>query len=126
MLLDFPSERMELLKELQIAGYNIYLLSNTNAIHLEAFRAIVEATFGINDFDALFEQAFYSHLIGHRKPHKATYDYIVDKAGIKANESVFIDDTAANLVGAREAGLHTIHHKANSNINKRLKAYFDL
>lgn len=126
MLLDFPPQRIALLRELKEAGYRLFLLSNINEIHLRDVRIIMENTLGLSDFDSFFEAVYYSHLIGHRKPEKATYDYVLQQAGIEASESVFVDDTASNLVGARQAGLHTIHHQANSDLNRRLKSYLEL
>ncbi len=123
MLLNFPAERIELLTDLRKAGYKIYLLSNINSLHLRDVRIILKEELGIADFDSYFDHAYYSHLIGHRKPNRSAFDYVLNHAKINAAESLFIDDNAPNLVGAREAGIHTIHHKSNSNINKRLKAY---
>lgn len=126
MLLDFPAQRIELLRELKAAGYTIFLLSNTNSIHLRDFRAIMQAQLGIDDFDAFFDKAYYSHLIELRKPHAEAFQYVLDDANINASETVFIDDNAINLTGARAVGMHTIHHKANSDINKMLKDYLML
>lgn len=126
MLLDFPAQRIELLKKLRKKGFGVYLLSNINEIHLRDVHIIIQDTLGITDFDSLFDGVYYSHLIGHRKPHQATYKHVLQLAGIKASESVFVDDTAANLVGARQAGLHTIHHWANTDLNKRLSSYLEI
>ncbi len=46
MLLDFPLQRLQLLQQLQLY-YNTYLLSNTNAIHLDKFNAILQESRGI-------------------------------------------------------------------------------
>ena len=126
MLLDFPPERITLIQQLRSAGYKIYLLSNINEIHLRDVRIIIKDKLGITDFDALFDGVYYSHLIGHRKPHRTTYEYVLHAAQLNAKESVFVDDTASNLVGARLAGLHTIHHWANTNLNKRLHSYLEI
>lgn len=126
MLLDFPPQRIKLLEKLRQEGFGVYLLSNINEIHLRDVRTIIKETLGITDFDSLFDGVYYSHLIGHRKPHRATYEEVLQLANIKASESVFVDDTAANLVGARQAGLHTIHHWANTDLNKRLSSYLEI
>jgi len=126
MLLDLPRERIELLKELRIAGYQLYLLSNINSIHLYDVYEIVERTHENLDFDALFVKPYYSHLIGHRKPHSATYQYVIEDAGIEATETLFIDDNAANIEGAKSIGLQTIHHPANSDLKTSLSSLLTL
>jgi len=123
MLLDLPAERLDFIEELRKQGYRIYLLSNINDIHLRDVRIIAKDSLGITDFDKLFDKAYYSHIIGQRKPDKAAFEYVVKDANLLPQESLFIDDNAPNLVGARALGIHTIHHEANSDVNKRLRDY---
>lgn len=108
MLLDFRKPSIDALGKLG-AKYNIYLLSNTNAIHLEAFgRSFTEET-GQPSIDNYFIRTYYSHLIGRRKPYVETYQYVLGDAGLIAEETLFIDDSLNNIEGAREAGLK-VHH----------------
>ena len=69
MLLDFRAESLDHLKTLS-KNYKVYLLSNTNIIHLQAFHQIFEKQFGGGFLDDYFTKAYYSHSIGLRKPHK--------------------------------------------------------
>ncbi|BDS14096.1 HAD family hydrolase [Aureispira anguillae] len=126
MLLNIPSNGLELLEELKAKGYRVYLLSNTNSIHLREFRQIVAKEHGIEDFDALFDKAYYSHLINERKPDEAAFQYVLDDAQLIASETLFIDDNAPNLVGARAAGIHTLLHPANSDIKAHLKLFLQV
>ncbi|MFZ4057541.1 MAG: HAD family hydrolase [Ferruginibacter sp.] len=87
--------------------YPVYLLSNTNAIHLRAFQQSFTAQTGIKDLNVYFEKAYYSHLIGKRKPYAATYRAVLADAGLQASETLFIDDSENNILGAQEAGLQT-------------------
>lgn len=116
MLLDFPAFRMEILHELK-NDYNLYLFSNTNSIHLEAVLKETDALFGKGKFESMFEAVFYSHTIGMRKPHVTAFDKVIQLANIKATETIFIDDSEANIEGAKGAGLHTIlaKHPIQSN-----------
>jgi putative hydrolase of the HAD superfamily len=123
MLLDLPKERIEMLRKLRAEGYKIFLLSNINSIHLEDVYAIIKEEHGDLDFDALFDKPYYSHLIGHRKPNPETYRYVLDDAGLLAEETLFIDDNADNIKGAQSLGIHTIHHVANGDIVGVLNAY---
>lgn len=106
MLLDLPAERLELLYRLK-DRYRLFLLSNTNAIHYEHFTAYVRQTYGLDSLDSLFDRAYYSHIMGLRKPFAETYRYVLDREGLNASECLFIDDTRPNLSGAQEAGMHT-------------------
>ncbi|MFY0252958.1 HAD family hydrolase [Chitinophaga sp. 30R24] len=108
MLLDFPLQRLQLLQQLR-QHYNIYLLSNTNAIHLEAFNKLLQESRGIPSLGSFFDRAYYSHLMGHRKPDKAAYQIVLDENGLNAADTLFIDDTLPNIEGAKAAGLQTIH-----------------
>ncbi|HEU4551255.1 MAG TPA: HAD family phosphatase [Chitinophaga sp.] len=115
MLLDFPLQRLQLLQQLQL-HYNTYLLSNTNAIHLEKFNHILQQSRGIPSLAAFFNKAYYSHLIGYRKPEKEAYQLIVDEHQLNPAETLFIDDTLPNIEGARAVGLQTIHLQAPQTI----------
>jgi putative hydrolase of the HAD superfamily len=106
MLLDFRTGSLDLLDSLA-RKYKLYLFSNTNNIHLECFRGIFRRETGKPLLDAYFNKAYYSHLIGLRKPYRAAFDFVINDAGINAADTLFIDDSIHNIEGAREAGLHT-------------------
>lgn len=126
MLLDIPESGLKLVRDLQNQGYKVYLLSNTNSIHLTEFKNIARKENGIANFDALFDKAYYSHLIGSRKPHATPFEYVLKDAGLVGSETLFIDDNAPNLVGARLAGMHTLLHPANTDIVAHLKLFLQL
>jgi glucose-1-phosphatase len=107
LLLDFPRERVEYLKDLR-KRYRLFLLSNTNEIHHEAFHKTFRSTQG-SDLDDLFDKAYYSHLIGARKPEPEAFKTILEEQGLKAAETIFVDDTASNFGGAEALGIQTIH-----------------
>ncbi|TAG29251.1 MAG: HAD family phosphatase [Sphingobacteriia bacterium] len=108
LLLDFPPERIEWLAQIK-KRYNIYLFSNTNQIHYDAFMADFGKTFGGKDFNSYFIKAYYSQTLGLRKPSVASYKAIIQEQGLIPAETLFIDDTIKNIEGAKEAGLQTIH-----------------
>ena len=55
------------------------------------------------------------------KPDAAIFRYLLDKYGLKAGESVFIDDTLPNVEGARAAGLAGLHFKDAAQLRKALQ-----
>lgn len=107
MLLDFPAERVQFLKQLK-QKYRIFLFSNTNAIHLKAFHKSYRDVYG-TDMDDLFEIAWYSHVINQRKPDVAVFEYVINDGKLNAAETLFIDDALVNVEGARKAGLQAVH-----------------
>jgi FMN phosphatase YigB (HAD superfamily) len=120
MLLDLPLERVALLRRLS-GQFRLFLLSNTNALHVADFREIVRAQHGPLDFDGLFEQAWYSHLIGRRKPHAEVYQHVLGLAGLQAGETLFVDDNPPNIAGAASVGIHAHLHVANSDLEASLR-----
>lgn len=106
ILLDFRNGSLDYLKKLK-ERYNLYLLSNTNAIHLEAFNQILRSQTGERSLDDFFIKSYYSHLMKKRKPYPATYTWVLEDAGLKAEETLFVDDSINNINGAKEAGLQT-------------------
>lgn len=107
LLLDFPLDRIELLEELR-KDYNLYLFSNTNQIHYDAFTASFKALTGKN-FNDYFKKAYYSHEIGLRKPHTQAFEFILKEQHLIPSETLFIDDTFPNVQAAKLLGLKTIH-----------------
>ncbi len=107
MLLDLPQERIELLKAIK-GNYRIFLLSNTNAIHIKAFTAYVNQQFGTGLFENLFENHYYSSEIGLRKPNANAFQYVLDQNNLKVEETLFIDDSVQHIEGAKSIGLSTI------------------
>lgn len=104
LLLDFPSERIQLLQQLG-KTYRLFLFSNTNALHLAALQQIYINTFGGGSLEDHFEKTYYSHLLGMRKPDLASYEYILRENQLNAEETMFVDDAIVNVEGAEHAGL---------------------
>ena len=111
MLLDFPVERLHWLSQIK-NKYNIYLFSNTNAIHYNAFIHIYEQVapqLGLDiNFEHFFTTAYYSHTLGQRKPEVAAFEAVIRDAKLDPAQTLFIDDTLLNIEGAQKAGLQTI------------------
>lgn len=107
MLGKFINENVNLLEEIR-EKYIIYLFSNTNIIHYNAFQKIYSEQTGKNSFDDYFVAAYYSHDLGLRKPETKSFLAILEKEKLVAEETLFIDDTPKNIEGAKQAGLHTI------------------
>ncbi len=103
----FPPERLQWLNEIKLR-YNIYLYSNTNLIHYNAFQLIYQQCTGLNSFDDNFIKAHYSHELGLRKPYPQSFTNLLEMEDLLPEETLFIDDTIGNIEGAKQAGLQTI------------------
>ncbi len=115
MLLDFPEERLNWLETIK-QKYNVFLFSNTNQIHLDRFEEIYFHQFKKNNFRNYFIKAYFSNEVGFKKPNKESYLKILEEQNLIATETLFIDDTLKNIVGAQEAGLQTIHLAAPTTV----------
>lgn len=109
LLLDFPPARIDLLEKLKL-HYRIFLLSNTNELHYNAFQQTLHAVTG-KTLEDLFEKTYFSHTAHLRKPDAAIYRLVLDENNLNAAETLFIDDTASNFSGAEETGIQTFHLK---------------
>ena len=103
MLLDFPTIRVELVKNLR-KDFKIYLFSNTNAIHVEKFHSNFRNQHKF-EVSTLFDKDFYSNEIGYRKPSSESYQEIIRLSGINPEETLFIDDSFPNVESAIASGL---------------------
>ncbi len=106
MLLDWRMESLEFLSKLS-KKYKIFLLSNTNEIHEEAFNKILYKQTGMSSVDHLFTKAWYSHKIHFRKPDAEIFEFVLKDAGISAAETLLIDDSANNIEAAKAAKINT-------------------
>ena len=114
MLLDLPLHRVELLKQLK-KDFNLYLLSNTNSIHITEF----ENKLGkeqYKEFYQLFDKVYYSHKIGHRKPNAEAFKLIIEENNLIAEEILFIDDSPQHIDGAKKLGIKTYHLLDNEDV----------
>ncbi|GGH34912.1 haloacid dehalogenase [Dyadobacter endophyticus] len=122
LLLDLPPERVELLRKLA-TQYRLFLLSNTSSIHITQVNKILEASTGVEKLEDLFETVFLSYEMGLMKPDTRIYQDVLDQAGLKAEETLFLDDNADNIRGAAQLGIETIHVQKPVTILEYLKDY---
>ncbi|WP_299536377.1 HAD family phosphatase [Ulvibacterium sp.] len=107
MLLDFPDERLEFIEALaQENRYRLFLLSNTNALHIPYVEQIM-GTQKYLRFKNSFEQFYLSHEIHLRKPNAEIFKFVLEENGLSANETFFVDDTLENTEAAERLGIRT-------------------
>jgi putative hydrolase of the HAD superfamily len=77
--------------------HRVGCLSNSNAVHWT------------DSVTASFDFAFSSHLIGHIKPDRQAFEYVLDALDVNARDVHFFDDAPINVEAARELGLNAYH-----------------
>jgi glucose-1-phosphatase len=115
MLLDLHQENVILLEKLK-KYTRLYLLSNTNAIHIETMHGRKDNGPGYSHLAGLFDKVYYSHEVNMRKPDREIFDHVVSDAGLIPENTLFIDDSVHNIEGAKAAGLQAYHHTAGTSL----------
>jgi epoxide hydrolase-like predicted phosphatase len=95
------AEIVDRILRLREEGYRLGLLTNS----FVEFREHIESHIDFTLFDAVVD----SSEVGHRKPEAAIYELTTRMLGVPASEILYLDDFAANLEGATQAGWRTIH-----------------
>lgn len=103
------------------AGYRTFLLSNTNAIHVEVFEQMIRDAMPLQEFQSGFEKVYYSNEIGIKKPYPETFLQVCEWNGLDPKETLFIDDSLQHVEGARKAGLHAHHMLPGEKISELLR-----
>ena len=114
MLLDLPTERLQLIKKLKDNNV-IYLLSNTNSIHINALKEQLGNKQWLA-FCKLFDKMYLSHELGLRKPDTKIFEYILKEQKLKAEEVFFIDDSPQHIASAKKLGINCHHLLDNQEI----------
>lgn len=99
---EFPLYRLEFLQKLS-ENYRLFLLSNTDPIHIEKFEHDAGASF-YSDFYQCFEKVYFSHEIGVRKPDEEAYYYLINKHEVQPKRTLFVDDKDFNTKAAEALG----------------------
>ena len=104
VLLDFPLYRLEFLQLLSIK-FRLFLLSNTDAIHIDHFEQREGASF-FGDFYQCFEKVYFSYEMGMRKPDAEIYTTLINRHELSPKRTLFVDDKKDNTDAAKALGLH--------------------
>lgn len=114
LLFSIPPQRMHFLRELK-KTHRVFLLSNTNSIHVQAFTKSLEEKFGENVFETLFDKVYMSCFIHMRKPDAEIFNLVLNENKLKKEESVFIDDSIQHVEGAKRIHLPAYHLDLSKN-----------
>jgi 2-haloacid dehalogenase len=86
-------------RELQRAGTQCCIFSNTIALHWEKLSSR-------RHYPSLaaFEHIFASHLIAHAKPRQTAFSFVARALKLQMSECLLVDDTPLNVESAQAAG----------------------
>lgn len=116
MLIGWDTEKFEFLMDLK-TKYKVYLLSNTNELHLNWVYQDLKTNHNIEDFDTrFFHKTYYSHLIEKRKPNADIFEFVQNDSLLNPSETLFIDDIKENVEAAKSLGWQTYHHNPKENL----------
>lgn len=106
------------IRSLKEQGYRTYYLSNYS------YRARTEAADQLGFLEEL-DGGIMSYTVQMIKPHADIYEKLMETYGLLPEESVFLDDSAANVEAAGKLGFHTIQvssqEQAKEELNNLLK-----
>ena len=101
---EFPLYRLEFLQLLS-RKYRLYLLTNTDEIHISHFEHKVGMSF-YTDFYNCFDKVFYSYEMHKRKPDVSIFSSILNNYDLSAKRTLFVDDKKENTDAAASLGIH--------------------
>lgn len=115
---DVPVERLHNLLELR-KNYHICLASNTNPFIMEFMRSknFSDEHRPISDY---FDLLFCSYEMKAYKPDSEFFEKVLQADGMKAEETIFVDDSEKNVRAAEALGLHGLHVELDMNWMPRL------
>ena len=109
MLLGIPLAKLQLLSKL-MESYQVFLLSNTNNIHLQHINHVMlPAVTGGTSLDPFFHKTYYSHIMNKRKPDAEIFEQVLQENSLRAEDTLFLDDHPKNIEGAAALGIQTLH-----------------
>ena len=95
--------------------YNLLLLSNVNPIAWKTCCELFYKAQGV-DIEDVFEKLYLSYEQKTSKPGTQIYQQLIADSGIVPQETLFIDDSAANIETGRQMGLNVLLYDVDSNL----------
>lgn len=99
----------------RIKKYKLFLLSNTDTLHIN----FIDKNF---PYVRLLKKRVLSFKIGLIKPQKAIFKYTLQKYNLNPGKTLIIDDLKDNIISASSLGIKTIHYKNHRKFIKQFSA----
>lgn len=106
-LTGIPINRLHAIEKIRDAGYKTFVCSNTNPVFYNDWIAKAFRQDGktINDY---FDGIVVSFQELMCKPNPDIFRNLLARYGLEPNETLFLDDSAANCSSAESVGIHTV------------------
>ena len=115
MLLEIPIKKLEFINSLK-KDYKVFLLSNTNEIHIYKFEDDLKKNNMLNQFYKCYDKVYYSSRMGKRKPDENCFKQVLEENQLVPQQTLFIDDSIQHIKGAKRVGIETFHLEKNKSI----------
>ena len=83
-------------------------------------------TYPREGWDQMFDAVVISGEVGMRKPEPEIFAHVLDLLGVRAEETVFVDDLQQNVDAADALGLVGVHHTTYAETAQALERLFGL
>lgn len=104
MLLEINPKKLDYLLSIK-ERFRIFLLSNTNEIHISKFEGVLAKKNELKKFYDCFEKVHYSSRLSLRKPNVDCFKTVLEINHLNASETIFIDDSIQHIEGALKCGI---------------------
>ncbi len=109
----------DIVKRLKEAGYGVYGLTNWSS---ETFPLVRDKYAIFKQLDGMVVSG-EEHLL---KPDAAIYKCLLERYNLQAEESLFVDDNADNVIGARNVGMKAVRFTSVAELERELKDVYGL
>jgi putative hydrolase of the HAD superfamily len=113
-LVVFP-DSVELLHRVKRKGHPLYCLSNMHFASIEYLERQ-------HTFWDVFQGRVISCRLQLCKPERGIYEHLLREFGLKAEDTLFIDDVQKNLDAAAKLGIHTLRFENAAQCERELRA----
>ncbi|WP_340074354.1 YjjG family noncanonical pyrimidine nucleotidase [Leptobacterium sp. I13] len=96
-----------ILEYLKNSGYDLHIITN-------GFEEVQEGKLRKAAIMGFFTHVINSEMVGVKKPNPKIFEFALEKAIVDPEKSVMIGDSLeADIIGAKNVGMHTIHFNSN-------------
>ena len=102
---------------------------------IEQFKSNSRVVCGTNTIDShyyyllnqgvydIFDEVYASNLMGISKPDPDFYWHILNKEGVKPENTIFVDDTEENILSAQKIGINSILFTDSDSLKQQIKTF---
>ncbi len=118
-----PVERLRFILQLR-RDYHVCLLSNTNPFIMSYMRSPQFSSDGY-PISHYFDSQFCSYEMKAYKPDAEFFKFVLNRDGLVAEESLFVDDSLKNIRAAESLGIKGLHVEQNGDWTSALRIYLE-